>query len=96
VRVARGVYGTLGVFPLVLACVGRASVTADSVARRTREIGIRVALGAKRGDVLRLVMRESVGIIVVGGVLGLALALAVVRVLSSILNVLAEATRTTA
>ena len=96
VRVATGIYGTLGVFALVLACVGLASVTAYSVARRTQEIGIRVALGATRRDVLRLVMRESVGIIAVGGAIGLALALAVMRVLSSILNALAEATRTTA
>jgi len=96
VRVATAIYGTLGVFALVLACVGLASVTAYSVARRRHEIGIRIALGARRGDILRLVMRESLGIIVVGGAVGLALALAVMRILSSILNAIAESTRMTA
>jgi predicted permease len=96
VRVVTSVYGTLGVFALVLACVGLASVTAYSVASRTHEIGIRVALGATRGDVLKLVLRESVGIILVAGAAGLALALAVMRVLSGILNAMAEATRMSA
>jgi ABC-type antimicrobial peptide transport system permease subunit len=64
--------------------------------RRRHEIAIRVALGASRGDVLRLVMGESVGIIAIGGGLGLALAMAVLRMLSAILGALADATRTSA
>ncbi|MEO8598086.1 MAG: ABC transporter permease [Candidatus Solibacter sp.] len=81
-----GVYGAMGVFALILATVGLASVTAYSVARRTHEIGIRVALGATQGDVLRLVLRESTVIVAVGGAVGLAIALAALRGMGSILG----------
>ncbi len=95
-RVAAGIYGALGVFALILASVGLAGVTAYSVARRTHEIGIRVALGASRRNILGLVLRESAVLFAVGGALGLAAAVATMRVLGSILDALAQATRTSA
>jgi predicted lysophospholipase L1 biosynthesis ABC-type transport system permease subunit len=57
VRLAMKIYGSIVVFGLILASVGLAGVTAYSVTRRGHEIGIRIALGAGRGDVLRLVMK---------------------------------------
>jgi macrolide transport system ATP-binding/permease protein len=95
-RVAAGIYGALGIFALILASVGLAGVTAYSVARRTHEIGIRMALGASRGNILGLVLRESAVLFGVGGAVGLALALAMMRVLGSILDTLAQATQTSA
>lgn len=95
-RLATGVYGAMGVFALILATVGLAGVTAYSVARRTHEIGIRVALGAKQGDVLRLVLRESTLIVATGGAVGLAIALAALGGLASALEAMAQATRTSA
>jgi ABC-type antimicrobial peptide transport system permease subunit len=57
-----------GGFALVLACIGLHGVTAYSVARRTNEIGIRLALGAQRGDVLWLMLRQVV-LLTLGGLL---------------------------
>jgi ABC-type antimicrobial peptide transport system permease subunit len=88
------VYGGMGVFGLVLASVGLAGVTAQAVARRRREIGIRMALGAKRADVLWLVLRESGAIVAAGSVAGLAAALLITRALASVVETLAETTRT--
>jgi putative ABC transport system permease protein len=95
-RVAAGIYGALGVFALILASVGLAGVTAYSVARRTHEIGIRMALGASRSDILGLVLRESGVLFAVGGAAGMAISLAMMRVLGSILDTLAQATQTSA
>ena len=75
------VYGSVGMFALILACVGLAGVTAQSVVRRRKEIGIRMALGARRPQVLRLVMREGAAMVLVGSVLGIGGAAAVVRLL---------------
>jgi len=83
-NVATGVYGSLGVFGLILASVGLAGVTAYSVAQRRHEIGIRVALGAQRSQVLGLVMKEGALLIAVGTVLGLAGAAAGLRLLRAI------------
>ena len=92
-RAATVVYGGMGVLGLVLASVGLAGVTAYAVARRTREIGIRMALGAQRSQVLWLVLREGAIIIGAGTVTGVALALAVTRALSSVVEAFAETTR---
>ena len=85
VRVASVTYSCVGVFGLILASVGLAGVTAYSVARRRREIGIRMALGARRADVLRLVMREGAAMVAIGTVFGLAGARAGMRSLSGLM-----------
>jgi predicted permease len=78
----------LGIFAavaVVLACVGIYGVVAYTVARRTREIGIRIALGAEPSKVRRLVQRDSVVAAILGGLLGIGLAAAFTRVMSSLL-----------
>lgn len=65
-----------GGFALFLACIGLHGVTAYSVARRTSEIGVRVALGATRGNVLWLVLRQMVVVTVIGLAIGIPIALA--------------------
>ena len=78
------VYGGFGIFGLILASVGLAGVTAYAVAQRRKEIGIRMALGARPGQVLRLVMKEGATLVMVGSVVGFLGAWAVGRVLSAL------------
>src|SRR4029077_12276409 len=77
--------GTAGAVALLLGAVGLYGVIAYSVAQRTREIGVRIALGAQRNDVVRHFLREGMSFIVVGLPIGLAGAFAVTRLLSSLL-----------
>lgn len=84
------VNGGLAVFAILLSLVGLFSVTVHAVARRRKEIGIRVALGARRDQVLRLVLREGVALVAVGGMLGFAGDYAMTRILSSMTSRLAE------
>jgi predicted permease len=70
---------------LVMAIIGLYGVVAFMAAQRTQEIGIRMALGATRGDVMRLILREGFRLIAVGGAIGLAAALGLTRVLRSVL-----------
>ncbi len=70
---------------MLLAAVGIYGVIAYSVAQRTREIGIRMALGAQRTDMLRMVLRQSLSVVVIGLVIGLAAAFAATRLLASLL-----------
>ena len=91
-RMGLWIYTFVGVFGLILASVGLAGVTAYSVARRGRELGIRVALGATSGNVLGLVMREGAALVLMGTVIGLAGAWAAAKVLSAMVSVVASAT----
>ena len=70
---------------VALALMGLYAVVAQEVARRTREIGIRVAIGAAGGDVLRLVVRQGMKLVAIGLVFGLGAALGVTRLLQSVL-----------
>ncbi len=67
--------GFLGVLAMLLACIGIYGVVAYGVTRRTSEIGIRMALGAKRGDVVRMVLGESLLLAVSGIAIGAPVAL---------------------
>ncbi len=84
-------YGGIGVFGLVLAAIGLAGVTAYAVAQRRKEIGIRMALGASKGQVLRLVLREGATLVGVGTVLGFLGAYALAKMLSSLTSVFVDA-----
>jgi predicted permease len=77
--------GIFALAALALAAVGIYGVVAFSVTRRTQEIGIRMALGAQRPDVLRLVVGEGAGLAVLGVAIGIAASFAITRLLSSLL-----------
>ncbi|HXB67489.1 MAG TPA: ADOP family duplicated permease [Candidatus Acidoferrales bacterium] len=94
VKVALYTYGCIGIFGLILASVGLAGVTAYSVTQRRREIGIRVALGAQRGDVLGLVMKEGAVLVTLGTAAGLAAAWAAIRLMSAVMSQIARAAGT--
>jgi ABC-type lipoprotein release transport system permease subunit len=70
---------------LVMALIGLYGVVAFIAQQRTREIGIRIAVGADRGDVLQLILREGVRLIVIGGAIGICASLVLTRVLDSVL-----------
>ena len=73
-RIAAAVAGTLGIVGLLLAAIGIYGVTSYAVSRRTREIGIRIALGADGPSVLRLVLRQGVVLAAVGAAIGTVIA----------------------
>ena len=84
-RVGAALAGSLGLLALLLAVVGLYGLVAHAVAQRTRELGIRMALGATPGGVLRLVLREGLALAGLGILLGMAGALALGGVLRGFL-----------
>ena len=85
VRTGARMFVIFGSVALLLAMVGLYGVRAYTVARRTREIGIRMALGANAGDTLRMILREGLLVTIIGAGTGLLLSAAVGRVLAGFL-----------
>jgi predicted permease len=84
-RIAAFVAGTFGLVGVLLAAMGVYGVTAYSVARRTREIAIRTALGAQHASIVGLVLKQAIWLTTTGSVIGLALAAVAGQVLSLLL-----------
>jgi predicted permease len=84
-RTGAAVLGVFGLLGLVLAAIGIYGVMSYSVSRRTREIGLRMALGAETRDVIKLILMQGMGLTLIGTIIGLMLAVAVTRLLTSLL-----------
>jgi len=84
-RLAVSVSGSLGIVGLLLAAIGIYGVTAYWVTRQTREIGIRLALGAQRAEIVRMVLRQGLSIAAIGSAIGLALAAGASQLLAGFL-----------
>jgi predicted permease len=84
-RLAAWIAGSVGTIGLLLAALGVYGLTAFSVVQRTREIALRMALGASRDSVLSLVLRQSARLALIGTTIGLAVALGVSQLLRSLL-----------
>jgi len=84
-RTTAALAGVCGVLALALAAVGLYGTLSHAISRRTREIGVRLSLGATRSGVVRMVLRESAGVIAAGAALGIPLTLTAARGLSALL-----------
>ena len=85
-RVAASVAGSVGTVGLLLAAIGIYGVTAYTTTRRTREIGIRIAMGAQRRDVVGMVMRQGMVLVAIGSAIGLLLGAAGSRLFGRLLQ----------
>jgi len=84
-NVSAGIAGVLGMLSLLLACVGIYGVAAYNVSKRRREIGVRLALGARPQAILNLILGQNLRAVVAGAVIGIAGAVAFGRLLTSLL-----------
>ncbi len=84
-RMVAQLAGFFSLFALLLACIGLYGLMSYSVTRRTNEIGIRMALGAGGGDVIGLVLKETMVLVAVGIAIGLSAGLAATRLVSTLL-----------
>jgi predicted permease len=84
-RISTILLASFAALALVLAAIGLYGVMAYSVAQRTHEIGLRMAVGALRSDVLRLVIRQAMGLVIIGEAGGLVAALILMRIVSGLL-----------
>jgi len=84
-RLGAGVAMAMGAIGLILAVIGIYGIVSFSAAQRTREIGIRMALGGSARDVMRLILRQGVGMVIVGLGVGVLAALGITRVMTRLL-----------
>ena len=84
-RVGGVIFIVFGLLALALACMGLYGVMSFSVRQRTREMAIRMSLGARPGDVLNMVLRESMTLVAVGAAIGLLIAFPIMRFIGSFL-----------
>ena len=82
-RITAQLSSFFGLLALVLACIGLYGLLSYEVTRRTREIGIRMAVGAQSHNVVGLVLTKAVGLIVAGAIVGIAVAVGVTRFLTT-------------
>jgi putative ABC transport system permease protein len=85
IRIAAGLLAATGILALVLATIGVGGLIAYNVSQRTHEIGVRMALGARAPDVVRLVLRRGFSLALLGVAAGLPLTLVLARLLGSVL-----------
>jgi predicted permease len=84
-RLAAWIAGSVGVIALLLATIGVYGLTAHAVAQRRREIGIRIALGALRGQVVRMTVRRSLLLTAIGSAIGVSMAAGLAQLLAGLL-----------
>jgi len=84
-RLSAQMIGGIGLIGMLMAVVGLYGVVAYAVSRRTREIGIRMAIGAGKRDVLNMILAQGMGLTLIGVGIGLALAFAVTRLMGPLL-----------